>query len=165
MELSRVIDKENISLLSLLAKSIWAECYSEILSDGQIEYMTDKYLSPKAVSQQIENDNYEYYFIKDEKDIVGFTAFSVKDNALFLSKLYVKKEYRRKGYAGFVMEYLEKRCKEAKLPYIWLTVNVNNHNAINSYKKRGFYTFKDECTDIGNGYFMDDHFMKKEIGY
>ncbi len=165
MELLRVVDTENISLLSILAKEIWKECYAEILSNGQIEYMTDKFLSPEAISQQIKNENYEYFFIKDENDIVGFTAFAVKNTTLFLSKLYVKKECRRKGYSHFVMDYLEKRCIEDNLSYMWLTVNVNNQNAINSYKKRGFYIFKDECTDIGNGYFMDDHFMKKEIDY
>lgn len=165
LELSRVVDAENVSFLSVFAKEIWTECYSEILSSGQIEYMTDKFLSSEAISNQITNDKYEYYFIKDEGEIVGFTAFAIKDKSLFLSKLYVKKECRRKGCAAFVMEYLEKRCREDKLPFIWLTVNVNNHNAINSYKKKGFYIFKDECTDIGNGYFMDDHFMKKEIDY
>ena len=165
MKLKKVIDTENIFFICALAKEIWTECYSDILTLGQVEYMTDKFLSSTAIAEQIEKEGYEYYFITDNETIVGFTAFTIKDNALFLSKLYIKKEHRKKGYARFVMDYLEKRCKEDKLSFIWLTVNVNNINAINSYKKSGFYIFKDECTDIGNGYYMDDHFMKKDITY
>lgn len=163
MNLIRVTEREEIKALSLLAKEIWTECYSEILSAGQIEYMTDKFLSLAAITEQIEKEGYEYYFLQQEGAIAGFTAFKPETDSLFLSKLYVKKDRRKGGFASFVMNYLEERCRQDNLSYIWLTVNVNNHNAINAYKKKGFVIFKDECTDIGGGYVMDDHFMKKLI--
>lgn len=163
MNLIKVTESADINALSLLAKEIWTECYSEILPQGQVEYMTDKYLSPTAISQQIENEDYEYCFLESDGAVAGFTAFKTDEVSLFLSKLYVKKEYREKGLASFVMKSLEERCIKDKLSYIWLTVNVNNHTAINAYKKKGFVIFKDECTDIGGGYVMDDHFMKKVI--
>lgn len=163
MNLINVTKSEDIISLSLLAKSIWTECYSEILSIGQVDYMTDKFLSPDAISSQIEKEGYEYYFIEYDNEIAGFTAFRREEESLFLSKLYVKNEYRKKGLASFVMDYLEERCRKNDLSYIWLTVNVNNHTAINAYKRKGFVIFKDECTDIGGGYYMDDHFMKKNI--
>ena len=165
MELLKVVGEEDIFQLSVTAKEIWNECYKEILSAGQIEYMTGKFLSPVAIAHQIEKEDYEYYFIMDDTDVVGFIAFAVKDSALFLSKLYVKKECRKRGCALFVMSCLESRCRKEKLSHIWLTVNVNNMGAINFYKKMGFYIYKDECTDIGNGYYMDDHFMKKDMAY
>lgn len=165
MNLIRVTSESEINELSRLAKEIWSECYSDILSQGQVEYMTDKFLSPTAISEQLKNDNYEYYFVDCNGITAGFTAFKPEKSSLFLSKLYVKKEQRKIGIASFVMKYLEERCRQDNLSYIWLTVNVNNHTAINAYKKRGFAIFKDECTDIGNGYVMDDHFMKKCINY
>ena len=163
MNLVNVTKSVDIVSLSFLAKSIWTECYSEILSMRQIEYMTDKFLSPDAISSQIENEGYEYYFIEYDNDIAGFTAIRREETSLFLSKLYVKNEYRKKGLASFVVNYLEERCEQDGLSYIWLTVNVNNHTAINAYKRKGFVIFKNECTDIGGGYYMDDHFMKKNI--
>ena len=163
MNLKKITALSDINTLSHLAKVIWCECYSKILSSDQIEYMTGKFLSPTAITEQLQNDGYEYYFIECDNSVAGFTAFRMEENSLFLSKLYVKKEYRQRGIASSVIKCLEERCRQDKLSCIWLTVNVNNHTAINAYKQKGFVIFKDECTDIGNGYYMDDHFMKKHI--
>ena len=62
-----------------------------------------------------------------------------------------------------MLDFLIDRCKADKLSYIYLTVNKNNTSAINAYKKWGFITEKEACTDIGNGFVMDDYIMKINV--
>jgi len=44
-----------------------------------------------------------------------------------------------------------------------LTVNINNRQAINVYKHKGFIVAYDQKADIGNGYYMDDHVMELTV--
>ncbi len=164
MFFSKIDNINQMQLLSDMAKDIWRECYSDILLSAQIEYMTEKYLSCGAIAESIDKDGYVYCFINDDNNnTAGFTAYKAEENSLFLSKLYIKKEYRGKGAGSFAINSLVNMCTDKGLSYIWLTVNVHNDNAIATYKKNGFYITEDKCTDIGNGFFMDDHFMRKEI--
>ena len=94
MELSRIEKTSQLTDLSSLAKEIWTECYSEILSQGQIIYMTEKFLSKEALEVQIQN-GYDYYFITENGEIHGFVGFKAEDGSLFLSKLYLKKFCRQ----------------------------------------------------------------------
>ena len=56
--------------------------------------MTDKFLSPDAISSQIEKEGYEYYFIDYDNEIAGFTAFRREEESLFLSKLCFSRTLR-----------------------------------------------------------------------
>lgn len=163
MEIQKVTAASQIYILAELAYEIWPECYSEILSNAQIEYMLDKFLSEKAIDSQIKEQGYEYYFITENSSILGFTGINTDENALFLSKLYIRKSVRGKGYGKEVLSFLEQLCKSRGLKYIYLTVNKNNTSAISIYKKAGFSIENDLCSDIGGGYIMDDYMMKKYI--
>ena len=99
-----------------------------------------------------------FYILTDGNNNVGFMAYKINDNSLFLSKLYILNEYRNKGYSSKALKHL---C-EYNLP-IELTVNKYNINAYNKYLHFGFKVIDSVVADIGNGYVMDDYIMKKEI--
>ena len=40
---------------------------------------------------------------------------------------------------------------------VYLTVNKNNARAVRAYEKFGFEREGEECTAIGDGYYMDDY--------
>jgi ribosomal protein S18 acetylase RimI-like enzyme len=129
----------------------------------QIDYMIGKYQSAQAVQDQIENQGYEYYVMVDEGGIAGYLSVKEEDGKLFLSKFYVSKESRGKGYASQAMFFLEQLCREKGISHIWLTVNRHNEPSIGVYRKKGFRTIREQVADIGNGYVMDDFVMEKEI--
>ncbi|MBR1443062.1 MAG: GNAT family N-acetyltransferase [Firmicutes bacterium] len=93
---------------------------------------------------------------------MGFPAFYPRCDAMYLSKLYLKKEYRGKGFArampAFVINAAEKENKKA----IELNVNKNNVSIL-IYEKLGFVKIRDEKNDIGNGFFMDDYVYRLEL--
>ena len=125
--------------------------------------MLFKFQTADAIKKQIE-DGYMYYLILDKVAAeLGYLAIFPRGNELFLSKLYIKKEYRGQGLGRQALEFVEHVAKQNKLIKITLTVNKNNLNSINAYLKTGFIKTEEVGTDIGGGFFMDDYVMEKNL--
>jgi len=146
-----------------LTSEIWHEYWTCILSDEQIDYMVEKFQSAKAIKNQINNGSYTYFYIIDDLKITGYIGVSEKPNYLFLSKLYIKKEYRHKGIGKKAFEFIKQFAADKGFNKILLTVNKYNKNTINAYNKWGFITVDSVVTDIGNGFVMDDYIMEYRI--
>lgn len=163
IKLVEVKTEQQIEAAAALADEIWHEWFPSILSAEQIDYMVDKFQSVRAMTEQIEN-GYTYYILRKGDTRIGYTAIRTDgDGRLFLSKIYIKKEYRGNGYAREVFNFLKEYCREHNLHAIWLTVNKHNDSSIAVYKKSGFRIIGEDVTDIGNGYVMDDYFFQLDI--
>ena len=161
----RVIPVSNIELvysLSAIADDIWHEHFTPIIGEAQVDYMLDKFLSPDALTEQI-NSGYQYYIFSFEYTFAGFAGIHKENGKLFLSKLYVHKDFRRKGIASYMFNQFIELCKKHNLDKIWLTCNRNNTNTLNVYKHWGFKKVREEVADIGNGFVMDDYILEYEI--
>lgn len=163
-ELARISNDEQLNILADIANEVWHEFFPCILSDEQIDYMVDKFQSYPAMKKQME-DGYEYYFIKDNDEICGYMGIheETEDKKMFLSKLYLKKEHRGKGYAGQTLKELFKMSRERGLNMVWLTVNKHNEHTIEVYEHMGFAKARTQVADIGNGFVMDDYIMEKVL--
>ena len=103
-----------------------------------------------------------YFSIKAAED---FKAAEDSDGRmkLFLSKLYILKEFRGRGAGSCVFDFLEQKAKANYLNTIWLTVNKHNKESISVYQHRGYDIVREQVADIGNGYVMDDFIMQKNL--
>ncbi|MDY4813315.1 MAG: GNAT family N-acetyltransferase, partial [Ruminococcus sp.] len=118
--------------------------------------------SHKAMTDSI-NDGYEFYFVKLGKENIGFIAIHPEEEKLFLSKLYLAKNHRGRGYASRMMDFVKERTVKKGLSKIYLTVNKYNTHTIDVYKHHGFIVIKSAKFDIGKGYIMDDYVMELSI--
>lgn len=159
----KVETEEEIAFLAQLASEIWCEYFVCIISNEQINYMVEKFQSVHAITVQIKNQGYEYYFMNVNGRTIGYLGIKQEEGKLFLSKFYIQKEHRGKGYASQAMEFLVGICKDRRLGIIWLTVNRYNDVTIAIYEKKGFRTVRTQVADIGNGFVMDDNIMEREI--
>ena len=144
---------------SALASEIWHEYFPCILEKEQIDYMVDLFFSKKAMTDSI-NDGYEFYFVKQDEENIGFIAIHPEKEKLFLSKLYLAKNHRGKGYASKMMNFVKEQTAKKGLAKIYLTVNKYNTHTIDVYKHHGFQVIKSAEFDIGKGYIMDDYVME-----
>lgn len=165
IEIVEVKDIDGINAVEELANRIWNEYYTPIIGKEQVDYMLSKFQSREAMQKQIEEEGYRYFLsLYDGKD-AGYFAIQPDDvkNSMFLSKLYVAKEFRKRGIGRASVSYIEGICKNSGLDTIWLTVNKYNEDSIKAYKKLGFVVVKAIVQDIGNGFVMDDYIMEKRI--
>jgi len=159
----RVCDETQTSELAGLAREIWFEHFPGIISTEQVSYMVEKYQSEEAITRQIADDGYEYYFVSGEHGILGYLAIKPEPGKLLLSKLYLKREHRGKGYFNGMLAFAERTAKEKGLTTLYLTVNRHNDRAITVYRKKGFEVIKETVTDIGGSFVMDDFVMEKVL--
>ena len=162
MEIRRLTlaDKAEIESIAALAAKIWRERYDPIVGREQNDYMIKKFQSAKAITEQLEN-GYRYYFLFNEAP-VGFFAFYPRNDAMYLSKLYLVKEERGKGYSKKMIEFVKERASEEGLSAIELNVNKYNESVL-VYEKLGFIRIRSEKIDIGKGFYMDDYVYRLEF--
>lgn len=160
----KVETREQIAETDRLARQIWNEHYSKIITQQQIDYMLAKFQSEQAITEQI-NNGVEYYLLKDNSEHSGYIAvnFSPEKSNAKLSKYYVKKSKRGKGLGRKAVEFIEQRCRKLGIEKLWLTVNKNNSNSISIYEKLGFENKGSVVQDIGQGFVMDDYKMEKQV--
>lgn len=161
IEFTKVETGEQMERLACMADRVWHEYFTIILKPEQIDYMVDKFQSVPAIKEQMKN-GYVYYFIMAEGQYAGYTGIhkETQEERLFLSKLYIMKEHRKKGIASAAFEFLKDLCMKESLRSIYLTVNRFNLDTIEVYKAKGFRIIKEQVTSIGNGYVMDDYVME-----
>ena len=153
---------EQIQLLAKLADAIWHEYFSGMLSDAQIDYMVKAFQSKKALRNQIRTDGYLYFFILSDRKPVGYMGLRPEKNRLFLSKIYIQKDDRGKGFFSFALDYIEKLARDMGLEAIYLTVYQHNTSSIQIYQKKGFRIIGTQVKPIGQGYIMDDYILEKK---
>lgn len=149
--------------IAILANEIWNECFVDIISQGQIDYMVDKYQSTEAIKNQVLHENYNYYAVFNDNILCGYIALKSEDEKLFLSKLYLRKDFRGKGIASLMLEKTIEEGRNLDKSSIYLTVNKNNTQAIEVYKAKGFKIIDSVVTDIGEGYVMDDYIFEYNL--
>lgn len=151
-------NKKDVEELSALASSIVQEHYDPILGKEQNNYMIEMFQSVHAIEEQLEG-GYNYYIVLEEDEEAGFIGFYPKDDKMYLSKFYLKKECRGKGYSIKMLDFIKSAAREKGLGKVFLNVNKYN-DALTPYEHLGFYKIREEKNDIGNGYFMDDYVLE-----
>ena len=66
IEIIRVDDQRLIKTVVLLAKEIWREHFTAIIGKAQVDYMLKKFQSEEAVREQIENEGFLYYLLRQD---------------------------------------------------------------------------------------------------
>ncbi|MDR1568220.1 MAG: GNAT family N-acetyltransferase [Streptococcaceae bacterium] len=159
--LRKITTKAEVERLQPLVEEIWREHFSAILGTLQVEYMLKNYQSPEVILAEIASGR-RYYFVEKEAQIIGYIAYDVLDQSLYLSKLYLLKAFRGKGLMKEVLNYLEGLAKSFGLSNLFLRVNRENQLALKVYQKLGFELFRTHCTPIGP-YFLDDYELIKRL--
>ena len=149
-----------LKLTAEIAEEIWRQHFAGIIAAGQIEYMLEKFQSYEAMKKQVSDEKYRYYLIKDENNSYqGYFAIAPMKDYMFLSKIYIRQASRGKGYAGKALEFIKDSARKENLINIVLTVNRNNTETVNIYKKMNFEITGEADKDIGGGFFMNDYIM------
>lgn len=147
-----------------MAIDIWHECFEGVISDEQIDYMVENFQSFAAIKKQVGSENYEYFnFVLDGTRIGYFAVAAQPDNTMMLSKLYMYKEYRGNGYAKKAFEFIKDLARQKGCKSIWLTVNRHNYGAMKVYEAFGMKVIREQVTDIGNGFVMDDYVYSIDV--
>lgn len=152
--------------LAQLASDIWHEYWPAIIGEAQTDYMVEKFQSLPAITRDMAENAYEYWFIRaDDGRTVGYTGGHAEPETsrYFISKIYLLADERGRGFASATIRFYEQLCRDRGLHAAYLTVNKHNELGIRAYVGKGFKTIESVVNDIGNGFVMDDYVMQLEV--
>ena len=162
MRIIEVKDNRQVEAVASLAGEIWNQHFTAIIGKQQVDYMLDKFQSVHAIKAQLK-EGYQYYLFDNAKGYFGYTAVQPRGKELFLSKLYIKKSRRGKGYGRQALAFIESLAVMLDKSLVSLTVNRNNGSTIKVYEKMGYKVSGEVVKDIGGGFVMDDFTMYKPV--
>ncbi|HCY89579.1 MAG TPA: GNAT family N-acetyltransferase [Chitinophagaceae bacterium] len=153
-------------IIRQLAYDTWPSAYGNILSDEQISYMLKLFYSEPSLLHQMQAQLHRFLILYRDGQPVGFASFSPKaggPHGLFrLHKLYVLPSEQGKGGGKKLMDGLFQIIKASSATAI--ECNVNRFNPAKLfYERLGFRVEREEDIDIGNGYWMNDYVMRKDV--
>ncbi len=162
MEIKRCTISE-IEALAKLAAEIWHEYFTSIITEEQINYMVEMYQSKTALTKAITEEHYTYFLAYQEGRLIGYCGVKPEAGRVFLSKLYLHRDYRGKGLSSSLLNQAIQFTQERNKQAIYLTCNKYNANSLEMYAAKGFYKIDDVQTDIGRGFIMDDYVLQLDV--
>lgn len=166
----RPVEENDLDDLASMAKRIWHDYFPPMIGQEQVDYMVGKFQTADAIRHQIK-EGYRYFWIEAHYETgdarMGYLAYRHEPAtaSLFVSKFYLEARARKKGVGWAAQRGLEEEAGQLAAGTIWLTVNRENHAAIETYKGWGYKIIKEQMVDIGDGYFMDDYVMEKRLSH
>lgn len=152
----------DIPLIQDIVAKTWPVAYTDILGEKQVSYMIDLFYSASSLLQQM-NNQHCFLVAFNESNHIGFASFSHKNDCIYkLEKLYVLPTDQKTGAGKALLQTVEKEA--LSMGAAKLRLNVNRKNIAKTfYQKNGFKVIAEEDIDIGNGYFMNDYIMEKDL--
>ena len=157
---------ESLQIIREIAADIWPKTFAKILSPEQISYMMNMVYSPEVMERELAG-NMSFNLLEIDGEAAGYAVFSAYDQmpeTAKLHKLYLKEKFHSCGVGQQMLNYVQDVCRKRSFKRLILAVNKQNTRAIKAYERNGFVTYKAVCNPIGNGFFMDDYLMQKELG-
>ena len=143
-----------------VAERTWPRTYA------QISYMVERMYSPDAIRRDAAAGSPFFLVVADGRT-AGVCSADLgrrdEDGGAELHKLYVLPWYWGRGVGRWVLDELSRRCREAGASSVWLRVNKQNVRAQKAYRAAGFAKERAVCTDIGEGFVMDDFVYRRPL--
>ncbi|MEN3941960.1 GNAT family N-acetyltransferase [Prosthecobacter sp. SYSU 5D2] len=161
----RRIGEDELPVVQKLGHQIWRKYYPAIISEAQIEYMLSVWYQPAAMAREMQSRDTWFALIEVESHgPVGYLSFEkYPGEVLFINKLYVQPDMHGHGVGAAALKWTYDRAAELGCRSVQLRVNKRNATAIRAYQRAGFRFVEDVCSDIGNGFVMDDFRMEKML--
>ena len=119
-------ETEKIEALSALATAIVREHFDPIIGRAQNDYMLAMFQTVPAIMGQLEH-GYRYYFVTAADGArIGFVAFYPRGGELVLSKFYLVKAMRGRGYARRMLDFVLENARALGCGAVVLNVNRDN---------------------------------------
>ena len=152
------VNENEVEQLQSISKQTFAETFSDSNSKENMDKYLTENLSIKKLSEELNNENSHFFFIKDGERNIGYLKLNMgpsqtemkDETALEIERIYVIQEYQGKKVGQQLYEKAIQVAKEKKAQYVWLGVWEENHKAIQFYNKNGFEVFDKHVFVLGD---------------
>jgi GNAT superfamily N-acetyltransferase len=159
LERKEILNESDIQWLHPVIVDIWTEVFTPIIGKDQVDYMLQNYQGIDNIRQEIQQ-GILYFALMFQNECIGYTAYELKTDYIYLSKIYIEKAYRGKGFMREIFDWYDQLSHQYQRKQL-LRVNQGNERAIKVYNKREFKLIAEDIVDIGAGFQMVDYLFEK----
>ena len=143
----RKINKEDVDILSVIAKKSFYDTFTGTCSDEDMENFLQESFNVEQLAKELMDANNNYLIAEVDGIPAGYMLFAEdyssfpfmkKWKALELKRLYVLNEFHKKGIAQKLMDHYIACAGRQGYNVAWLGVWENNIRAQRFYEKYGF---------------------------
>jgi diamine N-acetyltransferase len=151
--------------VAALARTIWLEHYTKIISREQIEYMLGGRFTAANLERYLDAPDRWMFVLKQDGALIGYCSYALTGTPreLKLEQLYLLPALHGRGLGRLMLEHVEAQARRLGMDTLMLQVNKRNTTASGMYFKAGFAVREEVVLDIGQGYVMDDYIMAKPL--
>jgi RimJ/RimL family protein N-acetyltransferase len=160
----KILGPQQMDGIGDLAREIWPEVYRELLSPQQIAYMLKRSYAQETLLADLQRGVIFAQILSSNQDVAGFLALEpMPQRRAFLHKLYLLPSRIGQGLGAAALQQAAELARFWGCGELELRVNRGNHRAIRAYLRAGFCFAGELCTDIGEGFVMDDHLLRLNL--
>lgn len=157
---------DDCPLINSIASQIWAPTYRHLMSPQQLAYMFDMMYAPSSLHRAMTDGGQNFLIFSHEGRDVGYVSYeTLADHNFYLQKIYLLPTLQGRGAGRRMLElllaHLLERDPEARR--LGLNVNRQNLKAIYFYLRNGFEIISRRDHHIGEGYYMYDYILERDI--
>ena len=160
----KVVDANGLAAIRAIADEIWPETFAPILSPEQIAYMMEMMYAPQVMADELAQ-GYTFEILRIDNENAGYLVCSpYHGDTMKIHKVYLRSKFHGRGFGQIMLAEAQRIARSSGFKRVRLNVNKQNFRAIKAYERNGFVTVESVKNPIGNGFYMDDFVMAKEIG-
>ncbi|MFM2393488.1 MAG: hypothetical protein RLZZ546_1470 [Bacteroidota bacterium] len=152
------VDETEVEQLQSLSRQTFSETFSGSNSKENMDKYLNENLSIQKVSEELNNENSHFFFIKDGERNIGYLKLNLgpsqtelkDETAIEIERIYVMQEFQGKKVGQQLYDKAIQIAKDKKACYVWLGVWEENHKAIQFYNKNGFEVFDKHMFVLGD---------------
>jgi len=147
----RVWRKSDFSDIRSVIWNTWTVTYGAFIPEADLQSFFEEYYNVEALEKQLNNPDIVCYVGEVDGRIVAYerTFFNEEEKRQYVASLYVVPEYQNAGFGRRLMEKAGEEAKRRSLDKVWLGVMVQNHQAVEWYRKMGYHIVKEEPFTMG----------------
>jgi ribosomal protein S18 acetylase RimI-like enzyme len=158
------VQKWDLLALQEISRQTFFDTFADVNTPADMQQYLEENLSIEQLTKEWMHPSTHFYFIKKKDEVLAYLKVNEanaqteqrNDPSLEIERIYVRKEFQRKGIGQFLLDFSIQVTKDKKFKVIWLGVWEHNLNAIQFYEKNGFQFFgkhsfflgQDEQTDL-----------------
>ena len=161
----RPLARTDFDAVAALARTIWLEHYTKIITREQIEYMLGGRFTAANLERYLDAPDRWMFVLEQDNALIGYCSYALTGmpRELKLEQLYLLPALHGRGLGRLMLEHVEAHARRLGTDTLMLQVNKHNTKASSVYFKAGFAVREEVVIDIGQGYVMDDYIMAKPL--
>lgn len=157
MDIVRVSISDLEDLVHISSKTFY-EAFHHLNKPENMEAYMSFAFNPDKLSTELQNENSEFYFVKDAGGIFGYVKINKgdaqtefkDDTSLEIERIYIDGKHQGKSSGTQLLNKVKQIAKSAGVRYIWLGVWEKNPDAIRFYLRNGFEIFSQHEFQMGD---------------